>query len=335
MKAFLIDRYKPQDGGHLAEIPRPVPAAGQVLVRVEAAGVNVLDSKIRSGEFKLILPFDLPLVLGNDLAGVVAEVGPDADRFAIGDEVFARPRHDSIGTFAEFIAVDEVDLALKPPSTSMADAASIPLVGLTAWQALVERANVQPGIRVFVQAGSGGVGTFAIQLAKHLGATVATTTSPRNAELVSSLGADVVVDYRTQDFETILDDYDVVLHSQDTTALEKSLRVVKPGGRVISLSGPPDPAFADRIGAPWFVKLVIRLTSARIRRRARKLGIDYSFLFMRADGVQLAEIASLVEAGTIRPVVEQVFPLEATKDAIERVAGGRTQGKIVVTMVSE
>ena len=335
MKAFLIDRYKPKDGGRLAEVPRPAPAAGQVLVRVEAAAVNVLDSKIRSGEFKLILPFDFPLVLGNDLAGVVAEIGPGADRFAVGDEVFARPRSDSIGTFAEFIAVDEADLALKPPSSTMTDAAAIPLVGLTAWQVLVERANVQPGMRVFIQAGSGGVGTVAIQLAKHLGATVATTTSARNTALVASLGADIIVDYTSQDFGTILDGYDVVLHSQDERELVKSLRVVRPGGSVISISGPPDPAFADEVGAPWFVKLVIRITSAKIRRQARKAGVDYSFLFMRADGAQLAEIASLVEAGAIRPVVEQVFPLASIKDAIELVDGGRTRGKIVITTVGE
>lgn len=332
MKAFVIDRYKRSDCGHIADVATPVPTAGQVLVRVEAAGVNVLDSKIRRGEFKLILPYKFPLVLGNDLAGVVVEVGPSVRRFKVGDEVFARPDKNSIGTFAEFIAVDEADLAIKPPSITMREAASVPLVGLTAWQALVERANVQAGQRVFVQAGAGGVGTFAIQLAKHLGATVATTTSDADTEMAQGLGADVVIDYRTQDFEAVLDGYDVVLNSQDAKSLDKSLRVVKPGGKVISISGPPDPAFADEIGAPWFVKPILRVASARARRKAKALGVDYSFLFMRAEGSQLAEIASLIESGAIRPVVEKVFAFDDTKQAIASVEGGRTKGKVVISM---
>ena len=254
MKAFIIDRYKPSDGGRIADVPEPVPADGQVLVQIHAAGVNLLDSKIRSGEFKLILPYRMPLILGNDVAGEVVRVGPRVRRFNVGDEVYARPDKDAIGTFAELIAMNEADVALKPRSLSMDEAASLPLVGLTAWQALVERANLQPGQKVFIQAGSGGVGTFAIQLAKHLGATVATTSSAANVALVEGLGADIVIDYTTQDFEAILDNYDLVLHSQDGTTLDKSLRVLKPGGRLISISGPPDPAFGDDIDAPWFVK---------------------------------------------------------------------------------
>ena len=228
--------------------------------------------------------------------------------------------------------MDEADVALKPASLTMAEAGSVPLVGLTAWQALVERANLQPGERVFIQAGSGGVGTVAIPLAKHLGATVATTTSAANADLVKSLGADVVIDYRQQDFETILSDYDVVLHSQDRTALEKSLRVLKPGGRLVSISGPPDPAFADEIGAPWYVKPLLGATSATIRRAARRRKVDYSFLFMRADGAQLAEITALIDAGAVRPVLDRTFPFASTHDAIAYVESGRARGKVVVTM---
>lgn len=332
MKAFVIDRYKPRDGGRIVDVASPTPSPGQVLVRIEAAGVNLLDAKIRSGEFKLILPYEFPLILGNDLAGVVVAVGASVRRFKVGDEVFARPNTRSIGTFAEFIAIDEADLSIKPSSLTMTEAASIPLVGLTAWQALVERAHVQPGQRVFIQAGSGGVGTFAIQLAKHLGATVATTTSARNTEMVERLGADVVIDYTTQDFEAVLEGYDVVINSQDSTTLEKSLRVLRPGGTLISISGPPDPAFGDEIGAPWFVKPVLRLASAKVRRAAEKLRVDYSFLFMRADGAQLAEIASLIESGTIRPVVDTVFPFDSTREAIASVEGGRVRGKVVISM---
>jgi NADPH:quinone reductase-like Zn-dependent oxidoreductase len=332
MKAFIIDRYKPADGGHLADVDDPAPGADQVLVEVHAAGVNMLDAKIRNGEFKVFLKFAMPLVLGNDVAGVVTAIGAGVERFRVGDEVYARPPADAIGTFAELIAVDETAVARKPTGLSMVEAASIPLVGLTAWQALVERAKVQPGERVFIQAGSGGVGTIAIQLAKQLGATVATTTSAANAELARDLGADVVIDYRTQDFEAILADYDVVLHSQDAKQLEKSLRILKPGGRLISISGPPDPAFASEVGAPWFVRSVLAITSASVRRQARRRGVDYQFLFMRAEGDQLAELASLIDAGTIRPVIDRTFPLAATLEAITHVESGRSRGKVVVTV---
>jgi NADPH:quinone reductase-like Zn-dependent oxidoreductase len=332
MKAFVIDRYQPADGGHLADVDDPVVDAGQVLVQVHAAGVNQLDTKIRNGDFKMILRYAMPLVLGNDVAGVVTAVGVGARRFRVGDEVYARPPTAAMGTFAEMIAVDETAAARKPTSLSMVEAASIPLVGLTAWQALVERAELQPGERVFIQAGSGGVGSIAIQLAKHLGATVATTTSAANAQLAADLGADVIIDYRTEDFETVLADYDVVLHSQDTQALDKSLRILKPGGRLISISGPPDPAFATEVGAPWFVRPVLAVTSAHVRRQAKRRGVDYQFLFMRADGGQLAELTALIDAGTIRPVIERTFPLEATFDALAHVESGRSRGKVVVTM---
>ena len=267
MKAFILDRYGSKVALRLGEMADPDVREDEVLVQVHAAGVNLLDSKIRNGEFKLILPYRAPFVLGHDVAGVVVRVGARVKHFKPGDEVYARPADHRIGTFAELIAVQEKDLALKPKKLTMEEAASIPLVGLTAWQALVERGQLKRGQKVFIQAGSGGVGTFAIQLAKHLGATVATTTSTSNVELVRRLGADVVVDYKKEDFETKLSDYDLVLHSQDGKALEKSLRVLRPGGRLVSISGPPDPDFAEDIGAPWFVKLVT--AAAELRREAK------------------------------------------------------------------
>jgi len=294
--------------------------------------VNVLDSKIRDGEFKLILPYRLPLVLGHDVAGVVAKIGSRVRQFKLGDEVYARPDDFRIGTFAEFVAVKEASLALKPKRLTMEEAASLPLVALTAWQALVEKANLKQGQKVFVQAGSGGVGSFAIQLAKHLGATVATTTGAGNVALVKSLGADVVIDYKAQDFESVLRDYDVVLNSQDGKTLAKSLRVLKPGGKLISISGPPDPDFGKEIGAPGFVRLVVRLLSWGVRRRAKRRGISYSFLFMKANGSQLREIAQLIEAGAIRPVMDRVFPFESTNAAMAYVETGRAKGKVVIKL---
>lgn len=273
MKAFILDRYEKNARLRLGEMPEPELRDDDVLVQIHAAGVNALDSKIRDGEFKQLLHYRLPLVLGNDVAGVVVRVGAAVRRFQPCDDVFARPEAARIGTFAERIAINESALAHKPKRIDMEAAASLPLVALTAWQVLVERANLQPGQRVLIHAGAGGVGTVAIQLAKHLGAFVATTTSAANAPLVTGLGADVVIDYRTQAFERELRDYDVVLSSLDADVLEKSLRVLKPGGMLISISGPPDPAFAKEIGAPWWMGLVMRGLSHRIRTHARRLGI--------------------------------------------------------------
>lgn len=330
MKAFILESYGANRALQLAEVPEPQLRDDEVLVQVHAAGVNQLDSKIKDGQFKLILPYRLPLILGHDVVGVVVKAGPRVRQFKPGDEVYARTDDFRIGTFAEFVPVKESSLAPKPKGLTMEEAASIPLVGLTAWQALVETATLSKGQRVFIQAGSGGVGTFAIQLARHLGATVATTTSAANFELVRSLGADVVIDYRTQDFEDVLHDYEVVLNSQDGKTLGKSLRVLKGGAKLISISGPPDPAFGRNIAAPAFVRLVMRLLSSGIRRRARGRGIDYSFLFMRANGGQLREITRLIEAGAIRPVVDKVFAFESTNEALAYSEAGHAKGKVVI-----
>jgi len=332
MKAFFIDRYGKNDPMRLGEMPEPALRDDEVLIEVHAAGLNLLDSKIKSGEFKLILPYRMPLVLGHDVAGVVTRVGSRVRQFKVGDAVYSRPRDHRIGAFAEFIAVNENDVAPKPRNITMEQAASIPLVGLTAWQALVEGARLKNGQKVFIQAGSGGVGTFAIQLAEHIGATVATTTSSANIGLVKSLGADIVIDYKKQDFETVLQEYDVVLHSQDAAALQKSLRVLKPGGTLLSISGPPDPAFATGIGAPWFVNLIVRLLSSSVRKKAARRNLRYSFLFMRANGQQLREITRLIEAGTLRPVVDRVFPFESTNEALAYVEAGHAKGKVVVSI---
>ena len=330
MKAFIVDRYGKKQAVRLGEMPEPKLRENEVLVEVHAAGVNLLDSKIRNGEFKLLLPYRLPLILGHDVAGVVVRVGPRVQKFKLGDEVFARPEDLRIGAFAETIAVKEDSLAIKPKELSMEEAASIPLVGLTAWQALIEKANLKKGQKVFIQAGSGGVGTFAIQLAKHVGATVATTTSTANVALVKSLGADVVIDYKKDDFEALLRDYDVVLNSQDQKTLEKSLRVLKGGGKLISISGPPDPEFGEEIKSLWFVKLIMRLLSFGIRRKARHHNVSFSFLFMKASGKQLREITRLIDSGVIRPVVDRVFPFESTNEAMAYVESGRAKGKVVI-----
>ncbi|MEV0894072.1 NADP-dependent oxidoreductase [Promicromonospora sp. NPDC050262] len=329
MRAFVVSKYK----GPLQEVDVPEPVVGEhdVLVQVQAAGLNMLDEKIRAGEFKQILPYKLPQILGNDVAGTVIGVGPRVQEFALGDQVYARPDKDRIGTFAERIAVAEADLALKPVSVDIEEAASLPLVALTAWQALVEKGNVQPGQRVLIHAGAGGVGTIAIQLAKHLGATVATTVSGGNADFVRELGADSVIDYRTQDFEQLLDGYDLVLDSLGGQNLEKSLRVLRPGGKAIGIAGPPDPAFAREVGLNPVLRLAIAGISGKIRRRAKRLGVTYEFLFMRASGDQLREITALVDSGVLRPVVGRVFDFDQTVQAVQSLERGGIRGKAVVT----
>lgn len=332
MKAFVVTKYGKANNVEAVELPQPEPGDGDVLIEVHAASVNPLDLKIRNGELKPLLPYKLPLVLGNDLAGVVVKAGKNVRRFKPGDEVFARPDQDRIGAFAELIAVSENDVAKKPQRLDMEQAASVPLVGLTAWQALVEKAGVQAGQKVLIQAGSGGVGTIAIQLAKHLGATVATTTSTANVEWVKGLGADIVIDYKKDDFESVLRDYDVVLDTQGGQTLEKSLSVLKRGGKIISVAGPPEPHFAKEFGANWFLIQAMRALSFRIRRKAKRRGVTYSFLFMRASGDQLRELGSLIDSGAIRPVVDRVFPFQSILEALAYVEKGRAKGKVVVNI---
>ncbi|HAU82220.1 MAG TPA: NADPH:quinone oxidoreductase [Stenotrophomonas sp.] len=332
MKAFLVDRYGKKETGRIGDAPQPPLRDDDVLIRVHAASVNALDTKIRTGEFKLILPYRLPLILGNDMAGTVVSVGAGVHHFNPGDEVYARPDDDRIGTFAEFIAVNAASVALKPGNLTMVEAASLPLVALTAWQALVETAQLKAGQKVFIQAGSGGVGTVAIQLAKHLGAFVATTTSTANVAWVKDLGADVVIDYKQQDFATELRDYDVVLNSLGKDELTRSLQILRPGGHLISISGPPTPAFASARALAWPLKQVMRLLSHGIRSKAKQKGVTYTFVFMRASGQQLSEITSLVEAGAIRPVIDRVFPFQQTQGALAHVESGRAKGKVMVEM---
>lgn len=330
MKAFVIDKYGRKQGVRAGDMPVPELGEDDVLIQIYAAGVNPLDAKIRDGEFKLILPYRLPLILGNDLAGVVVRVGSRVRRFSKGDEVYARPPKDRIGTFAEFIAIREDAVALKPKALNMEEAASIPLVGLTAWQALVEKGQLKKGQKVLIHAGSGGVGTFAIQLAKHLGATVATTASAANTGLMKQLGADIVIDYRKDDFASVLKDYDVVLDTQGGNTLDRSLRVLKAGGKLIGIAGPPDPDFAKQMGASWFLKTAMHFLSYRIRKAAKRRDVIYSFLFMRADGDQLGQIATLIDAGAIRPVIDRIFPFESTQEALAYVETGRAKGKVVI-----
>jgi len=329
VKAFVVTHYGP-DGLSAAEIPTPTVGPHDVLVDVRAASINPLDKMVRNGEFKQLIKYKRPFPLGHDLAGVITVVGADVHGYKVGDEIYSRPRDRRIGAFAEVIAIDSADVALKPSSLSFEEAAAVPLVALAAWQALVDLADVRPGQKVLVHAGAGGLGSTVIQVAKHLGAHVATTAHTNDVDKVKSLGADEVIDFTTTDFADVLSGYDVVLDSLGPASLEKSLTVLKPGGLAISVVGPPDAAFATQLGMPLF-KPVMAALSRKVRSRAKKLGVRYSFFFVKANGAQLEKLAALYDDGTLRPVLDRTFGFDETLDAMAYVEQGKASGKIVVT----
>jgi len=333
MKALILERYGKTNQLAFKEIPRPTIEPDQILVKVHAAGLNPIDTMIPKGAFKPILKFKLPATMGSDLAGVVVEVGKQVTRFKPGDSVYASVFDLGTGSLAEYAAVPESVAAHKPEKLDFVQAASIPMVGLTSWQALKERAGIKPGQKLFIPAGSGGIGTFAIQFAKHLGAKVATTTSSKNIALVKGLGADEVIDYKTQAFETLLSGYDAVLGTVRGDGIEKALQILKPNSRVISLIGPPDAAFARKRGINFFMRLVFTLISSKIIRLAKKRSIEYSFLFVQPNGQQLAEIGMIIDAGQIQPVIDKVFPFNQTLEALAYLEEGRAKGKVVVELI--
>ncbi|HDR2546439.1 TPA: NADP-dependent oxidoreductase [Enterobacter ludwigii] len=330
MKAFTFKRYGKSPELGFDDVDFPSPGDDEILVKVYAVGLNPIDNMIPTGMFKLVLHFSLPATLGSDVSGVVVATGRRVTRFKAGDEVFASIFDRGTGSLAEFVRVPENLAALKPATLDFVQAASLPMVSLTSWQALTERAKLRAGQKVFIPAGSGGIGSFAIQLAKHLGATVGTTTSTANIDWVSRLGADEVVDYKKQEFEKVLSGYDIVLGTIRGDAIEKSTQILKPGGKIVSLIGPLDAAFARERHLNVFLRFVLGLMSRKIMRLSKKRGLTYSFLFVRPDGSQLSQIAELMDAQRIKPVIDNVFPFAETGDAFAYLARGHAKGKVVV-----
>ncbi|WNI75154.1 NADP-dependent oxidoreductase [Enterobacter ludwigii] len=330
MKAFTFKRYGKSPELGFDDVDFPSPGDDEILVKVYAVGLNPIDNMIPTGMFKRVLHFSLPATLGSDVSGVVVATGRRVTRFNAGDEVFASIFDRGTGSLAEFVRVPENLAALKPATLDFVQAASLPMVSLTSWQALTERAKLRAGQKVFIPAGSGGIGSFAIQLAKHLGATVGTTTSTANIDWVSRLGADEVVDYKKQEFEKVLSGYDIVLGTIRGDAIEKSTQILKPGGKIVSLIGPLDTAFARERHLNVFLRFVLGLMSRKIMRLSKKRGLTYSFLFVRPDGSQLSQIAELMDAQRIKPVIDNVFPFAETGDAFASLARGHAKGKVVV-----
>ncbi|UNB54561.1 NADP-dependent oxidoreductase [Mycolicibacterium sp. YH-1] len=274
MKAFVVARYG-KDEVRAAVLPEPPIGDRDVLVKVSAASVNPLDIMVRNAEFKQLLKYKTPLVLGHDVSSVITRVGPGVRGFAVGDQAYARPRDLRIGTFAEYIAIDQDDVVLKPAALSLHEAAAVPLVALAAWQILVEKANIQPGQKVLIHAGAGGLGSILIQRASHLSAHVGTTAGTARANLVRELGADEVIDYTTEDFSQILSGYDLIVDSVGGENLTKSLGVLKADGLAIGVTGPPDSGFATQLGAPKPFELLLSFLSRNVRRAAKKLGVPH------------------------------------------------------------
>ena len=332
MKAMVINRYGKDVKLQAVDLPTPEMGDNDVLVEIHAASINPIDFKIRDGKVKLLLKYEMPLILGNDFSGVIAETGKNVKRFKVGDKVYGRPRKSRIGTFAEFISVHEDDIALAPSNITLMESAAFPLVGLTTWQAFHHVLHLKKGEKILIHAGSGGVGTFAIQLAKEMGAYVATTVSEKGYNLVRSFGADEIINYRKVDFEQIISGYDAVFDTLGGESLEKSFQVLKPGGKIVSVSAVPNARFAEENGYGLFKRILFSLVSKKITALEKKYDVGYHFLFMKPSGEQLSKIAKLIEEKKIVPVIDKVFTFDETQKALEYVETGRAKGKVIVKM---
>ena len=306
MRAVAYQNYN--SNIEIIEVAKPKLQDKSVLVEVHAAGINPIDNILHAGYLQQMLELSFPHIMGYDLSGLVVEVGKDVRSVKVGDEVFARPNQEDAGSIAEFARVHENELAIKPKNISHIDAASVPLAGLTAWQALVTKGNINRGDKVLIHAGSGGVGTLAIQIAKYFGAEVTTTTSSKNKDLVKSLGADLVIDYTTQSFENELSNYDLVIDAIGGDTLTKSFKVLKKGGKLVSIKGQDT------------------------ENLAKEYGVNFEWFFMSPDGKMLTEIASLISQGTIKTVIDSTYSMKQAPEAFELLAKGRAKGKIVITM---
>jgi len=327
MQAIIIERY----GNYplkLADIPVPAVGDHDVLAEIHAASVNPLDLLVRDGKVRILQKIDMPHVLGYDFAGVVIQAGRKVRKFKVGDEIYGRPSKG--GAFAEYISVNEDDIAFKPRNLTFEEAASIPLVGLTSYQVLHEKMKLKAGKKVLIQAGSGGLGTFAIQLAKAMGLYVATTASEAGAQLVKSLGADRIINYKTEQFDTLLQDYDAVLDTKGGETLEKAFKVVKPQGQIVSVVGPPNARFGEDEKVGFIKTNLFRLVARKITKLEKKHNVKYSFWFMKPNGRQLEILTKWIESGKIKPVIDRAFPFEEAQKAIEHSESGRAKGKLIL-----
>ncbi len=334
MKAAVIDTYK-QPTPKIKEVPIPDIRSNDVLVKIVAASINPIDIKTKDGGLKMVLSYDMPIIMGSDFAGIITAVGEKVTNYSIGDAVYGRVQKNRIGTFAEYIAVDQGAIALKPKNINFEEAASIPLVGLTSYQALHDIMQIQPGQKVMIQGGSGGIGTIAIQLAKYLGAYVATTTSANNFDLVKSLGADYPINYQTTNFAEVLQDYDYVFDTRGGATLEAAFKIIKPGGKVVSIAGLPNYRFGKEYGVPLWKQFAFKMVTRNLTKLEKQTQASYTFLFMKPSGTQLDVLRHLIEAEIIKPVIDRIVPLSEVKEALSYSQSGRATGKIILQMTGD
>ncbi|WP_138494341.1 NADP-dependent oxidoreductase [Paenibacillus pinistramenti] len=332
MKAMIIEKYGENVPLVMSEQPMPAIGEHDVLVDIHAASLNPIDYKIKQGKMKFLLNYSFPLILGNDFSGVVVKVGDRVNTFKPGDEVYGRPRKNRIGTLAEFIAVHEDDICLKPQNLTFEEAASIPLIGLTTYQAFVDILNLRQGQKILIHAGSGGVGTFAIQLAKLMGAFVATTASDKGYELVKSLGADLIINYKQENFEEMLTGYDAVFDTLGGESLDKSFRILKPGGQIVSISGMPNGRFGKEAKLGWVKTTILSIASRKIKAQEKKSNTRYHFLFMKPSGEQLRVLKEFIEEGLIKPIIDKVYDFKDSGQAFNYLESGRSKGKVVIKL---
>lgn len=333
MQAFVLKAYGGPECAGLTQVQLPEPAARQLLVRVRAAGLNPVDFKTRRGDLRLVQRYRLPVVLGNELAGEVVACGDQVRRFRIGDRVFARVAKSTMGAFAQFAVVEDDHAAVMPASLDFVTAAAIPLAGLTALQVLRDELRVASGQRIFISGGAGGVGTFAIQIAKHLGAQVATTVSPRGQALVRQLGADTIVDYTRESPETVLSELDGAFDLVGGRALEQAFAMMRPGATVVSVAGMPEPQTASKdLERGLGLQALFWAASFSLRHRARQHEVRYRYLFMHPSGEDLFKLAHLVDVGALKVIIDSVYPFERIAEAMSKLEAGHAKGKIIVTM---
>lgn len=331
MKAATINKYKQED---LKIISLPVPKLfpNDVLVKIVATSINPIDTKIMNGDLKMLLNFKMPLTLGNDFSGKIIATGDNVKHFKIGDSVYGRTKKERIGTFAEYISIDESTIALTPNNLNYQESAAIPLVGLTGYQAIHDLIKIRPNQKILIQAGAGGVGSIAIQIAKQFGAYVATTTSRKNFDFVRSLGADEIIDYHSQNFEDVLKDYDAVFDTLGGKNLKNAFKIVKPGGQIVSVSGLPNAEFADNYGLPYWKKLLFKLVTRDLTKLEKETNVKYNFLFMKPSGSQLSTITKFIENKKVRPIIDRTFEFDDINQALEYSKKGHARGKIIINV---
>jgi NADPH:quinone reductase-like Zn-dependent oxidoreductase len=334
MRAFVLTRYGGPDVMEFRHVPTPSAGPGDVLIQVYAAGLNPVDYKARQGAMRLIYRYRFPIIVGSELSGVVVATGPGVSRLAEGDRVFARVDKQRLGAFAEFVSAREELVAKMPTSVDFTTAAGVPLAGLTALQALRDELQVTSGQHIFISGGTGGVGSFALQIGRWLGAHLATTASACGEQMARKLGADIVVDYTRERFEDVLHDYDGAFDLIGGDTLLKTFGVVKRGAKVVSIAGVPEPRTASKDLQSGPVRAALFwVASWRVRREAGKYGVGYRYMFMHPSGADLSERAALIDQEKLEVVIDRVFPFARIADAFAYLERGHAKGKVVVQMV--